>query len=302
MNNFGVRDEIPDIGLYDFENVCGASYSNSYPSEFEIPVAKETSLKNQGELSCCVAEVIAQVAEAYFKNEMAEGYVYGVFRDDSDTYTGMYVSKTLDFWRKMSTIPKSYCDLLDEMPDIRKKLKRIPELETLFTQYKIKGYVSLNYADRTKRDNAIKEALYNKDKAYNYGLIAVSNKYFGGKHCIWLTGWNDATDTYKIKNSWGEDYGDNGFDEIPHTAINDVYMVLFEDVKLPFTDVPENDWFYDGVKHMYLAGLMNGTSDTTFEPNAPMTRAQVATLMWRVIKNIDERFSILNKVINEKID
>ena len=302
MKNYGVKSEISDIALYDFEKVCGQSTNVAYPSEFEIPIASKLNVKNQGELQCCVAEVIAQVAEAQFKEEMSEGYVYGVFRTDGDRYTGMYVSKTLDFWKKISTVPKSYCDLIGEMPEIRAKLKNIPELDNLFTQYKIKGYVSLGYALKEKRENAIKDALYSKDKAYNYGLIATSSNYFNGSNCIWLTGWNDKTNAYKFKNSWGKDYGQNGFSEIPRDSINDGYIVLVEDIALTFNEVNKNDWFYDSVKHLYCAGLMNGTSDTTFEPNTPMTRAEVATLMWRIVKNVDERFKILNKVINEKIE
>ena len=52
---------------------------------------------------------------------------------------------------------------------------------------------------------------------------------------------------------------------------------------LPFTDVAEGDWFYDYVEYVYANGLMDGTSDTTFEPNANMTRAMV----WAILARID---------------
>lgn len=50
----------------------------------------------------------------------------------------------------------------------------------------------------------------------------------------------------------------------------------------PFTDVHPDDWFYDHVMFVYGNGLMNGTSDTTFSPNAPITRAQVAVIFYRM--------------------
>jgi uncharacterized repeat protein (TIGR02543 family) len=50
----------------------------------------------------------------------------------------------------------------------------------------------------------------------------------------------------------------------------------------PFTDVGENDWFYDAVGYAYLNGLMNGTSDTTFSPNATSSRAMIVTVLWRI--------------------
>ena len=35
-------------------------------------------------------------------------------------------------------------------------------------------------------------------------------------------------------------------------------------VENPFTDVSENDWFYDDVMYLFANRLMNGTSATTF--------------------------------------
>ena len=52
---------------------------------------------------------------------------------------------------------------------------------------------------------------------------------------------------------------------------------------LPFTDVSAGQWFYDYVSYVYFNGLMNGTSATTFEPNANMTRAMV----WAILARID---------------
>ena len=53
-------------------------------------------------------------------------------------------------------------------------------------------------------------------------------------------------------------------------------------VQLPFTDVSEADWFYDAVVYAYTNELFNGTSATTFSPNAPMNRAMLVTVLWRV--------------------
>ncbi len=51
---------------------------------------------------------------------------------------------------------------------------------------------------------------------------------------------------------------------------------------LPFTDVAEGDWFYGCVEYVYENGLMDGVSDTTFEPNGEVTRAQLVTILWRL--------------------
>ncbi len=51
---------------------------------------------------------------------------------------------------------------------------------------------------------------------------------------------------------------------------------------LPFVDVAPSDWFVDAVQYVYEHGLMNGTSATTFEPNAPVDRAMFATIIYRI--------------------
>ena len=51
-------------------------------------------------------------------------------------------------------------------------------------------------------------------------------------------------------------------------------------IKLPFTDVNEGDWFYDKVVYVYHHKLMTGTSETTFEPNATLTRAMMVQILY----------------------
>lgn len=58
--------------------------------------------------------------------------------------------------------------------------------------------------------------------------------------------------------------------------------VEFADGKLPFTDVHETDWFYNDVLFVYEEGLFAGTSDTTFSPNAAMTRAMLVMVLYRL--------------------
>lgn len=58
--------------------------------------------------------------------------------------------------------------------------------------------------------------------------------------------------------------------------------VEFTNGKLPFTDVRESDWFYKDVAFAYENGLFAGTSDTTFSPNASMTRAMLVTVLYRL--------------------
>lgn len=50
---------------------------------------------------------------------------------------------------------------------------------------------------------------------------------------------------------------------------------------LPFTDVAASAYYYDAVKWAAAEGITGGTTATTFSPNAPCTRAQIVTFLWR---------------------
>jgi hypothetical protein len=39
-----------------------------------------------------------------------------------------------------------------------------------------------------------------------------------------------------------------------------------------FTDVKDTDWFYSAVLSAYASGIIKGVTDTTFNPNANISR------------------------------
>lgn len=49
---------------------------------------------------------------------------------------------------------------------------------------------------------------------------------------------------------------------------------------LPFTDVSTDAWFYPAVRWAYRTGLVSGTSETTFDPEAPITRQDFALILY----------------------
>ena len=322
---YGVLPEVGPMRLYDYEIACGSSRSletnvQEFPDEYMIDVKKLGVLKDQGMVGCCVGCVMSSLAEVFkiiedygddipddvwnelLKNhfvdyEFSEGWAYGGLRDTSDIYWGMYPSRALELWRKKGQVLKKYFDVLKEMPDMLNSVMQFPELTNKALPYKIKSYTSITYSPQERKDKSIKKALMQK----GYGLLAVSPTYFGEGHCIMIVGWNDKNNTYKVKNSWGDYWGDEyGVGEIPKEEIEDVYVVYDEEIQHPFVDVKSDDWFAKDVKNMYFAGLMNGVSETTFEPLRATTRGEVTALISRIIKMVEERLGLLKKVAQEK--
>lgn len=79
---------------------------------------------------------------------------------------------------------------------------------------------------------------------------------------------------------------DNNSDNRDDTTSDDEDVEIDEsDVPLaesPFVDVSRSDWFAEAVDYVVEAGLMNGTSATAFSPNAPMNRAMLVTILYRL--------------------
>ena len=53
------------------------------------------------------------------------------------------------------------------------------------------------------------------------------------------------------------------------------------DQNLKFVDVPKDAYYFDAVYWAVDQGITSGTSETTFSPDAPCTRAQAVTFLWR---------------------
>lgn len=51
---------------------------------------------------------------------------------------------------------------------------------------------------------------------------------------------------------------------------------------MPFTDVHSYSWYYDAVQFVYDNDIMNGVSDTSFNPDGTVTRGMIVTMLWRM--------------------
>lgn len=72
-----------------------------------------------------------------------------------------------------------------------------------------------------------------------------------------------------------------------------------------FTDVSSGDWFAENVKKAYELGLVSGTSETTFNPNADITIAETITLASRLYSTYvgdDHKFNSSNPWYQTYVD
>ena len=297
--SFGLNLGATSTRAYDYETICGSIDNFTYPEEFEIE--RTAVVKDQGQTSACASFAYATVLEHIFEERMSEGFIYSMLRGENDKHPGMYITTLLDLAVKIEAVPLSAFGILLEMPDIREMVKKFPELLDAALRFRIEGYAGVNYANKDKRHKAIQHALtYNlTSDGRHIPLLAASKEYFGEPHAIVLRGWNDKTDKYKIQNSWGKEWADDGYKEVPRDAIDEAYVIYPKAIKLPFSDVSEKDWFFKDVKNMFFTGLIKGTTESTFEPNTYITRAEAAAMFNRHSKRDDDENERIWRAINE---
>lgn len=74
----------------------------------------------------------------------------------------------------------------------------------------------------------------------------------------------------------------NGVRFFEFTTDHFSYYALQPVDTLPFVDVDEDDWWFDSIYYVCAAGLFQGTSRSTFEPQGTMTRAMLVTVLHRL--------------------
>lgn len=283
---FGARERKEHILDY-----CGAfrTKSENLPKQFILEDSRIPDVRDQGAVNSCVgfaATGIMQIMnylETGNRGRFSAGYFYGKFRE-GDEHEGMIVENALDIWRKMGVCFEKEFPYNEEVTKIIDMVNEKPELGKTAEPYKISGYEVYSSAAKEIKYAMIKQALF----THNIPVLATTD-YFGGSHAVCVIGWDDDKEKFTILNSWGKDWGSCGIGTVPYQYIKRGYLIL--DAKnnslMPFTDVTEDKWYYSAVKHVYNAGLMNGTSGTTFDPEKTMTRAEMAQVLVNLCKKLD---------------
>ena len=304
MKDNGVINSVSPIRDYEYSAISGSTEKN-FPIEYTVKYTG-AEIKDQGNYPFCVACALATVLEAWIQKIYGENIIisetfnFGALRKDALAINGMIHSEALKMQTEIGSVAKDIFDVVLGMPEIYNEIQKISGLFEEAKKWRFANYVKLNNGDTKtgrQKDLEIKDAL----TKYDVPLFAISPHHFGGSHAIAIIGWDDNSDSYIIKNSWGESYGDKGNAKIPKSEIREVYLLLYEPIKLPFTDVKEDDWFYDYVKQAYLSGIINGKTETTFEPNMNITRAEAAAMISRLENKIDKAIEMMNDVLRMEI-
>ena len=159
----------------------------------------------------------------------------------------------------------------------------------LVIDYEYAGsYGRLYNANLTKAQaTAICNAFCDEVESKGYQSMVYANESMLSDHMnwsdlgrVWMAAWRTASGEVNYE-FW--QFSDAG--RIPGIS-GYVDMDLWLDPgpnPMPFRDVPYGVWYYDSVLEAYQAGIVKGTSATTFSPAMQVSRGQLVTMLYRMM-------------------
>ena len=289
MNDNGALKAVGSARAYYYNTICNVT-DEELPKTFKV--SHLSNVLDQGYVSSCVAHGVAGTLSAnHLKNtgellDLSVLLIYGLWRGDF-IEPGMFIESTLENGREIGTSPREYAPENLEVPEAIEIAKEYAKEYPNAMAFKVGSFYKMR--DNSNFVSDIKKALYQ----FDLPILTVKNSS-STRHCELIVGWDE--DNFILQNSYGEDFGDNGYHKIPLTTktLDDTYLVLADKVNLPFIDT-DGHWAEKNIRNLYFAGIMAGYPDGTFRPDSPITRAELAKVVDEVMKRVDEKIKKLDK-------
>ena len=264
--------------------ICMA-YDDS--EDIEIPRNFKTSYQppyeDQGSTGNCVAQTIANIMEVMYHkmmgkhNNFSVGFIYGNRKKGQSKSSGMTGYTACGNLCEDGDVKACEFESNYEVPDI---IDKVNEFKEQFPKWKESAYIPKSYI-RTKSEKEVKKFIYKYDIPV-MAVVKVSKFWYGeGYHAMALYGWKNG-DTAIMQNSWGED-SNAKIVELDFDDIKDFWLINPFSL-MNFTDVPETHWAYGDIAKAVENEIILGYPDGSFRPSKDLTRAEVAAIIYRMLK------------------
>lgn len=258
-----------------YEDADDIEIPESYKTTYQPPYADQVS-------SNCVAQTIANIMEVMWHkvygkhDDFSVGFVYGNRYKSERQYMGEGMTGYLAMGNvcKDGNVKSSVYDDPSEVPFIIEDVERFKQENP---DWREKAFIPKSYI-RTRSPEEVKKFIYMNDLP----ILAVCevNDFWigGGLHAMALYGYDG--DTAIMQNSWGDTC------KTVELRFKDIkeFWILLPYAVMDFTDVEDKHWAYNEIAKIVEEQIMLGYPDKTFRPDKEITRAEMAVMMYRILK------------------
>lgn len=221
---YGALPPKKDIREYKAKQTAYAQLID-IPEEFELEMPM---VKNQKDVSSCVAFAISTVIEYYNKLQeettipFSTGYIYGNRQNSFNKGQGMYVDDAINAVVKWGDVPNSKFDYNIEVPEaITKFEEKAFDLAPEAYPHRFSSFFRLD-TDEARKLNLLQNGPIVFSIPWFADYYVEANTYImrhedtriAGHHAMVIYGWNK--DGWKIQNSWGLYFGNKGRAILPY--------------------------------------------------------------------------------------
>lgn len=296
-----------DPNIWNYSSVLKNSTKNN--EEKELPATFrlwDSPIKNQQDKGTCAAHAMASAMEIleYYdtgdRNLFSTSWYYGYRKNTDSQEEGMYLSQLLNNARNIGGVHRSLMPDNLHYSDSSKLINNMKEKCLIEAQkHRIKNYALLNspktILEAIYYNNSpvligamIYESFYRTDNSGIVPIPDMNKETCYGGHAMLCIGWTTIKDDIYlvVKNSWGEDWGDNGYcyfklnSELPFF---EMYIIFDEqNYNVEFSDI-KGRWSEQYINNIVKMGLINGYDDGTFKPENHITREEIAVIISKMM-------------------
>lgn len=280
------------------------AYMNvSAVKEYRTPV--DLDIVNQLESNCCVGcslaycRYITEYMQSNNRLAFSIPFIYGHRASTDYQGEGMYPRQPLAQLKKYGVPHSKYLNGFYDYWTAKDIVEsKLSELLPLAYPFRISSYYRCNNA------GDIKYAVY------TYGSVTImypcfDELYYPDKngyikmpdnpranvnvyHQMTIVGWT-ADNYWIVANSWGMEWGDNGYCYIPFSYPFEEAWAITDTVKevdfmkaTDFKDVDKKHWAIKSLDKAVQSKILSGYEDGTLRPDENITRAEIAVILDRI--------------------
>lgn len=270
------KEDYPVCMAYEDSN--DIEIPENFTTSFQPPFANQLC-------GNCVAQTIANIMEVMYYNIMGRhedfsvGFVYGNRDKGENTGEGMTGYMACGHLCRDGDIKSSLFDNPGSAPSI---IEAVNEFKDACPDWKEQAYVPKLYVRTTNADE-VKRFIYKYNipvlgivQARRIGRVLNGQQY----HAMALYGWKSNTAIFQ--NSWGEK-DTRRTPEIDFDKCEEFWLIMPFKIA-EFIDLSTEHWAYNDISKCVEDAILLGYPDNTFQPDKEMTRAEVAALIYRLLK------------------